>query len=124
LSPLLKLYELKTLRTSFIKTLLVVLYVSFYIGNTCFLHTHHFPTYSITHSHPFLPSSDGSPQHTHSQAAFELIAQVNSIAFDLTPFFVLSLALTSFAVLDQLYQPLAIIRATAVTSLRAPPACI
>ncbi|MDR3247069.1 MAG: hypothetical protein LBT50_11650, partial [Prevotellaceae bacterium] len=35
----------RSVHNSFIKPFLLALYVSFYIGNTFFVHTHHFPTY-------------------------------------------------------------------------------
>jgi hypothetical protein len=115
---------LKILRTSFVKTLLVVLYVSFYMGNTLFVHTHHFPTYSITHSHPFLPAKDGSPQHTHTPAAFVLIAQINSFVVELAPMLALLIAPASFCVVVQRCKSVVFIRLMRFNSLRAPPVCI
>ncbi|WP_234997992.1 hypothetical protein [Parabacteroides sp. Marseille-P3160] len=70
---------------------LLVIFVSYYVGITAFTHTHFFPHYSITHSHPFLPGADGLPHHTHSQAAFELIGALNSILLDWMPASMLSL---------------------------------
>ena len=53
---------MKTLRSlQWLRPLLVVLFMSYYVGGTTFTHTHYFLTYSITHSHPYLPGTDGLP---------------------------------------------------------------
>ena len=58
---------MKTMRSlKWLRPLLVVLFMSYYVGGTAFTHTHHFLTYSITHSHPYLPGADGLPHHEHS----------------------------------------------------------
>ena len=64
------------------KYLLVVLFMSYYVGGTAFTHTHYFPTYSITHSHPFLPGADGLPHHTHSSTAFNTIQELDDIMLE------------------------------------------
>ena len=43
----------KKVKTLF-KIFLIVLFGSYYIGNTFFTHTHIINKYSITHSHPYL----------------------------------------------------------------------
>lgn len=61
---------MKTMRSlKWLRPLLVVLFMSYYVGGTAFTHTHHFLTYSITHSHPYLPGADGLPHHEHSTVA-------------------------------------------------------
>ena len=51
---------MKTMRSlKWLRPLLVVLFMSYYVGGTAFTHTHHFLNYSITHSHPYLPGADG-----------------------------------------------------------------
>jgi hypothetical protein len=52
-----------------------------------------------------------------------MITQINTLAVDLTPFFVFIALMTFFVVLIQRYKPLTVIRETAAVSLRAPP-CI
>ncbi len=39
---------MKSIFTTIAKYLLIVLFVSYYVGGTAFTHTHYFPTYSIT----------------------------------------------------------------------------
>ena len=61
---------MKTMRSlKWLRPLLVVLFMSYYVGGTAFTHTHHFLNYSITHSHPYLPGADGLPH----QLCMELI---------------------------------------------------
>ena len=60
-------WRMKTMRSlKWLRPLLVVLFMSYYVGGTAFTHTHHFLNYSITHSHPYLPGADGLPHHEHS----------------------------------------------------------
>ena len=65
---------MKTMRSlKWLRPLLVVLFMSYYVGGTAFTHTHHFLNSSITHSHPYLPGADGLPHHEHSTVAFNTI---------------------------------------------------
>ena len=74
--------HVKSIFTTIAKYLLIVLFVSYYVGGTAFTHTHYFPTYSITHSHPFLPGADGLPHHTHNSSAFNTIEELDDIIGD------------------------------------------
>ena len=68
---------MKTMRSlKWLRPLLVVLFMSYYVGGTAFTHTHHFLNYSITHSHPYLPGADGLPHHEHSTVAFNTIDRI------------------------------------------------
>lgn len=74
--------HVKSIFTTIAKYLLIVLFVSYYVGGTAFTHTHYFPTYSITHSHPFLPGADGLPHHTHNSSAFNTIEELDDIMME------------------------------------------
>lgn len=70
--------------TSFsLKFLFIVLFASYYIAATAFTHTHHYLTFSITHSHPFLPGTDGLPHHSHDLAALFTIEQLDNLEMEL-----------------------------------------
>ena len=63
---------MKTMRSlKWLRPLLVVLFMSYYVGGTAFTHTHHFLNSSITHSHPYLPGADGLPDR--------IVSGVNSV---------------------------------------------
>ena len=53
-----------------LRPLLVVLFMSYYVGGTAFTHTHHFLNSSITHSHPYLPGADGIVSGVNSVLTF------------------------------------------------------
>lgn len=77
---------MKTLRSlQWLRPLLVVLFMSYYVGGTAFTHTHYFQTYSITHSHPYLPGTDGLPHHDHSAAGFNTIEELTGLCMELIP---------------------------------------
>lgn len=77
---------MKTLRSlQWLRPLLVVLFMSYYVGGTTFTHTHYFLTYSITHSHPYLPGTDGLPHHDHSAAGFNTIEELTGLCMELIP---------------------------------------
>lgn len=66
-----------------LKFLFIVLFASYYIAATAFTHTHHSLTFSITHSHPFLPGTDGLPHHSHDLAALFTIEQLDNLEMEL-----------------------------------------
>lgn len=111
-------------RNSILKYLLVVLFISYYAGGVAFTHVHHFPTYTIIHSHPYLPGQDGQPHHTHSSEAFETINLLNDIVLEETPVFVLGIVWVLLA--TQLLQRdyISTLRIIRGRNLRAPPAFI
>jgi hypothetical protein len=75
---------MKTMRSlKWLRPLLVVLFMSYYVGGTAFTHTHHFLNYSITHSHPYLPGADGLPHHEHSTVAFNTIEELTELCMEL-----------------------------------------
>ena len=84
---------MKTMRSlKWLRPLLVVLFMSYYVGGTAFTHTHHFLTYSITHSHPYLPGADGLPHHEHSTVAFNTIEELTELCMELIPYLPLVMA--------------------------------
>lgn len=114
--------RVKSICNAIAKYLLVVLFVSYYVGGTAFTHTHYFPTYSITHSHPFLPGADGLPHHTHSSAAFNTIQELDDLLMEAAS---LCLALVTawvlLSVFIQKHQYTTPVRLVRNVSLRAPP---
>ena len=59
-------------------TLLAALFLSYYAGSTLFVHTHQTSDgRSVTHSHPYLPSS----AHGHSAAGFAAIDSLGHLWF-------------------------------------------
>lgn len=116
---------MKSIWNTIFKYLLVILFGSYYMGGTAFTHTHYFPTYSITHSHPFLPGSDGLPQHTHSTDAFCTIEGLDEIAAEVVSgLFVLATTWILLSVFFRLYKYITFLRPVRNFSLRSPPICI
>lgn len=108
-----------------LKYLLVVLFMSYYVGGTAFTHTHYFPTYSITHSHPFLPGADGLPHHTHNSVAFSVIEELDDIMMEAAALsFALITAWVLLSVFIQQHKYITPVRLVHNISLRAPPFCI
>lgn len=55
---------------------MIVVSVNFMLSNTVFVHTHYTPDgRAVSHSHPYLPSGDGS--HSHSQHSLDQIQSFN-----------------------------------------------
>ena len=114
--------HVKSICSAIAKYLLVVLFISYYVGGTAFTHTHYFPTYSITHSHPFLPGADGLPHHTHSSTAFNTIQELDDIMLEAAALcFVLVAAWVLLSVFIQQHKYITPVRLVRNTSLRAPP---
>ena len=116
--------RVKYLRNSIFKYLLIVLFMSYYVGGVAFTHVHHFTNYTIIHSHPYLPGPDGQPQHSHSQEALETIELLTTLVMDLIPALTLGMAwllLAIFVYSHSLHFRLRLIRNYA---LRGPPAYI
>lgn len=107
-----------------LRCLLIVLFVSYYVGGTAFTHTHHYDTYSVTHSHPFLPGGDGLPHHTHSSTAFSTIETLNEIVIDICRFFAWAPGWLLLAVFVYLFRRGVVRRPEAESRLRAPPAVL
>lgn len=61
-----------------VASLLLALFVAFAAGNMLCVHTHVGPAGTVTHSHPYLPSS----HHGHASAELETLAAFNSLNFD------------------------------------------
>jgi len=64
--------------------MLVVLFLSYYISATMFYHTHHFYWGTVTHSHPYLPSNDEAPNHTHTPVQCQTISVLSYLLLALT----------------------------------------
>ncbi|MDH6357509.1 hypothetical protein [Parabacteroides sp. PF5-9] len=114
---------MKKLRANYLlKALLLVLYIGFYVGNTTFVHTHHYLSYSVTHSHPFLKTTDGVPDHGHDKASLDTIDQINTIVIDFVLFlFALGIVGLFFTTLIQQPRSNIVFRVVNGYNLRAPP---
>lgn len=115
---------MKYLRNSILKYLLVVLFVSYYVGGIAFTHVHHYPTYSIIHSHPYLPGADGQTHHSHSTDALSTIEVLSHVVLDMLPVFALCMTWMLLFVLFPQPAYLTLLRLARYCSLRAPPAFI
>ena len=104
-----------------LKTLLILLHIGFYVGNTAFIHTHRYFNYSVTHSHPFAKTPEGAPDHTHDKAALDTIAQFNSLSFDFVLFFFLGIVSVLIFTFIQQRCPSIVLRVVDSYNLRAPP---
>lgn len=117
--------NMKSICSAIAKYLLVVLFVSYYVGGTAFTHTHYYPTYSVTHSHPFQPGADGLPHHTHSSSAFNTIEGLDDILVEAASgFFSLAIAWLLLSVFIQQHKYITPVHLVRNVSLRAPPFCI
>lgn len=113
---------MKAVRESYIlKYLLIVLFISYYVGGTAFTHTHYYPTYSVTHSHPFLPGADGLPLHTHSSTAFSTIEALNQLVADVFRIYAWSPGWILLAVFVYVLRCALLHRREVQSRLRAPP---
>lgn len=115
---------MKYLRNSMLKYLLVVLFVCYYVGGIAFTHVHHYPTYSIIHSHPYLPDADGQTHHSHSTKALSTIEVLSHVVLDMLPVFVLGMTWMLLFVLFRQPIYITLLRLARYCSLRAPPAFI
>ena len=64
-----------------VRVLLLALFVSYWCGTSLLYHTHYFAWGTVTHSHPFLPTGDGMPGHSHTEAQCETLAQLSTLLF-------------------------------------------
>lgn len=115
---------MKYLRNSIFKYLLIVLFLSYYVGGVAFTHVHHFATSTIIHSHPYLPGPDGQPQHSHSQEALDTIELLNCMLMEATPVLHFGIAWLLLAIFIQPHIIHSLLRIVRCNSLRAPPACV
>lgn len=76
---------------------LILFFLYYYIGITAFVHTHRIANYTITHSHPFLPSS----QHSHTTAEYETLSFLNMLIAESTPFFAIVLFCAVIEIIHQ-----------------------
>lgn len=112
---------MKFWRNSILKYLLIVLFVSYYTGNVAFTHVHHFQTYTIVHSHPYLPGADGLPHHSHDSVAYETIEVLNAILAEPVAYYSLGIAWVLLAVFYLQHKYITVIRSVRTSNLRAPP---
>ena len=106
-----------------LNSLLIVLFLSYYIGAVAFTHTHHYFSYSITHSHPYWPQADGIPGHTHSSAAFDTIACLDNVVLEEAFVWHLSAAWVMLLILLSVRLERPAQRFAWRCDARAPPAC-
>ena len=115
-------WRMKTMRSlKWLRPLLVVLFMSYYVGGTAFTHTHHFLNYSITHSHPYLPGADGLPHHEHSTVAFNTIEELTELCMELIPYLPLVMAWALLMVVLVFLKKEVVLRLVRRGESRAPP---
>lgn len=107
-----------------LKILFIVLFAGYYLGGTAFTHTHHYLTFSITHSHPYLPGDDGVPRHGHTLAGFFTIEQMNDFETESLSFFSWGQIWTLLFVFVFSFRPVEVVRPQRRSSLRAPPCTV
>ena len=56
---------------------LIIVLLHYFVGTSCFFHTHEFQAHVITHSHPYTGTPD-APRHAHSAVQFAAIAALAS----------------------------------------------
>lgn len=66
---------MKLLRKNIVKYLLLLLFAGYCGGVTLFIHSHKVEGREVTHSHPY-----SSPDHQHSNAALQVISQLNNFS--------------------------------------------
>lgn len=114
--------QVKSISGAIAKYLLVVLFVSYYVGGTAFTHTHYFPTYSVTHSHPFLPGADGLPHHTHNSSTFNLIEELDNFLMEAAmPGWAWTMVWVLLSVFIQQHKYITPVHFVRTIRLRAPP---
>ena len=99
---------------------MMAVFVNFIFSNTVFTHTHNDVTDgTVTHSHPYLPSSG----HGHTHNSFDQIAGFNAAvaAFQGTAVLELSAPETQAYSIECLYKPTSFVARENLISLRAPP---
>lgn len=106
-------------RHKYVAWLLVLLFAVFYGESTLFVHTHSYEWGTVTHSHPFMPSSS----HQHTQNECQAIDMLSAFVVDSLPELpVIACLLTAisvvFAGLSLGYRN----HRTASVTLRGPPA--
>ncbi|MEG1612154.1 MAG: hypothetical protein RRZ83_04080 [Alistipes sp.] len=98
----------------------IALFVCYYAESTLFIHSHTFAWGTVTHSHPYLPSSS----HSHTAGECQTIHSLNNLLFTLITAVTLSVTVV---VCYLLYNPHVQSVARHIVencSLRAPPRSI
>lgn len=108
----------KKVKTLF-KIFLIVLFGSYYIGNTFFTHTHIINKYSITHSHPYLPGGS----HTHTEMEYVVVSMFNAMLVTDSEMEIFNPSLLLFLLMIIISPSCTIlfIRTINCLTLRAPP---
>ena len=94
-----------------LRPLLVVLFMSYYVGGTAFTHTHH----------PYLPGADGLPHHEHSTVAFNTIEELTELCMELIPYLPLVMAWALLMVVLVFLKKEVVLRLVRRGESRAPP---
>ena len=97
--------------------LLILFFLYYYIGITAFVHTHKIAEYTISHSHPFLPSS----QHSHSAIEYGTLSFLNMLVAENTPFFALVLFCAVIEIIREYYSLSSYRRKIFLPLFRGPP---
>ncbi|HPE39549.1 MAG TPA: hypothetical protein PLI77_00500 [Bacteroidales bacterium] len=106
---------------------MLLLFISFYISNTMFYHTHLVNGSELSHSHPFKhQKSNNSPyeSHSHSNSEYNYIQELNKAVWQKTSTFVADFSPVAYYCKPvSLYVPPLIVESEYTFSqLRAPPA--
>lgn len=64
-----------------IAIVLSILYVCFWASTHLFYHAHYLPNGVITHSHPYFPSDNNQPEHSHTAAQFQFLDILETALF-------------------------------------------
>ena len=101
---------------------LSILYVCFWASTHLFYHAHYLPNGVITHSHPYFPSDNNQPYHSHTAAQFQFLDILETVLFVGSElFFIFAVVAYLCAVLLLVTESRSISSYYAFSSLRAPP---
>lgn len=102
---------------------LIIVLLHYFVGTSCFFHTHEFQAHVITHSHPYKTQQDNKPKHTHTAHELELISILDQSLSEtinvMTPVKPVLILLNTFPVFSLL---MILCGKPGKTSNRSPPA--
>lgn len=110
---------MKSKAIAILKLSLIALYMSYWASATLFTHTHTGVWGTVTHSHPYLPSSG----HTHSTNALHIIAQLTNLLVVVGFFSFVVLLATRFVGVGRQITIFIPTLLAPDCQLRAPPVC-
>ncbi|MDR1331913.1 MAG: hypothetical protein LBK07_07390 [Tannerella sp.] len=104
--------------------LLMALFISYHVAVTSFYHTHYFAWGTVTHSHPYFPSSGNPLNHTHTPGQCLHIALLSLLV---PAGLSIALVMAFPLAVSKIYLPVRRYRShtrTLALHLRAPPATL